>query len=64
VPIASLILFLLAAFYLFGAILEFPIMFDGNFKSRWLMERIGKKNLKLLMMAIGVVFAYLAMSVM
>lgn len=57
----SVILLLLSAFYLFGAIFEFPIMFEGNPKSRWLMQKIGKRNLRVVIIALGIIFAVLAM---
>jgi Sec-independent protein secretion pathway component TatC len=60
VSVWSIILFLLAALYLFGGIFEFPIMFEGNPKTRWLMEKMGKRNLKLLILSFAVIFAVLA----
>lgn len=63
VSIWSLILFLLSALYLFGAIFELPFMFEGNPKSRWFMEKMGKRGLKLLMLAMGVVFAVVAVGI-
>ncbi len=56
----SLILFLLAVLYVFGAIFEFPIMFEGNPKTRWLMEKMGKKNLKILFFVMAVIFIVIA----
>lgn len=56
----SIILFLVAALYLFGAIFEFPIMFEGNPKSRWLMEKMGKRNLKILLFVFAAIFIALA----
>ena len=57
----SLILFLLAALYVVGAIFEFPLMFDGNPKTRWLMKKMGKGNLKILFYVMAAVFIVLAM---
>jgi Sec-independent protein secretion pathway component TatC len=57
----SLILFLLAVLYVFGAIFEFPIMFDGNPKTRWLMKKIGKRNMKIVFIVMAVIFIILAM---
>lgn len=51
--IVSLILLLVAVFYIAGAIFEFPIMFEGNFKTRWIIEKIGKKNHKLFLIVLG-----------
>jgi len=56
----SVILFLLAVLYIAGAIFEFPIMFDGNPKTRYIMAKIGRKNLKILLLACGVVLIVLA----
>ncbi len=56
----SVILFLLATLYVFGAIFEFPIMFDGNPKTRWLMKKIGKKNLKIVFFVLAVIFIAIA----
>ncbi len=58
--IISLILLLVAVFYIAGAIFEFPIMFEGNFKTRWIIEKIGKKNHKLLLVVIGGILLALA----
>lgn len=56
----SIILFLLAALYIAGAIFEFPIMFDGNPKTRFIMKKIGKKNLKIVLIIMAIIFLYLA----
>ncbi len=56
----SMILFLLATLYVFGAIFEFPIMFDGNPKTRWLLKKMGKKNLKILFFVMAAVFIVIA----
>ncbi len=56
----SIIFFLLGALYLFGAIFEFPIMFEGNPKTRWLIEKMGKRNLKILILVMGAIFIALA----
>ncbi len=56
----SVILFLLAVLYVFGAIFEFPILFEGNPKTRLIMAKIGRKNLKIVLLVFGVVFIVLA----
>jgi hypothetical protein len=56
----SIIFFVLGALYLVGGLFEFPIMFEGNPKTRWLIEKMGKRNLKLLILAFGVIFIALA----
>jgi hypothetical protein len=56
----SLILFLLALLYVVGALLEFPIMFEGNPKTRFLMKKMGKGGLKILFFVMGAIFIALA----
>ncbi len=56
----SILLFLLAALYIVGAIFEFPIMFEGNPKTRLLMSKMGKKNLKIMILVFGAIFLVLA----
>lgn len=58
--IISVILLIIAAFYIVGAVFEFPIMFEGNFKTKWLMEKIGRKNLKLLLIVVGIILGVIA----
>lgn len=57
----SMIFFLLAVFYVVGAIFEFPIMFEGNPKTRFLMSKMGKKNLKILIYVFAAIFLALAL---
>ena len=59
----SLILLLLSALYIFGAIFEFPIMFEGNPKSRFLMQKFGKKTLKKIMIVLGIALGVIAIVV-
>ncbi|MDW7650948.1 MAG: hypothetical protein SCK29_07575 [Bacillota bacterium] len=56
----SIILFLLALFYIFGALFEFPIMFEGNPKTRFIMKKIGKRNLKIVILFFALIFFALA----
>jgi hypothetical protein len=56
----SMVLFVLAIFYLVGAIFEFPIMFEGNPKTRFLMSKMGKKNLKIMIYLFALIFFVLA----
>ncbi|WP_026477125.1 hypothetical protein [Alkaliphilus transvaalensis] len=56
----SMIFFLLAVFYFVGGIFEFPIMFEGNPKTRLLMSKMGKKNLKIMIYLFAVAFTILA----
>lgn len=56
----SVLLFLLAALYIVGAIFEFPILFEANPKTRFIMSKIGKTNLKIVLIVFGVIFLVLA----
>lgn len=58
--IVALILLLLGIFYIVGAIFEFPIMFEGNFKTKWIMEKLGRKNHKILLVVLGCILLVLA----
>jgi hypothetical protein len=57
----SLVLFLLAVLYVVGALMEFPIMFEGNPKTRFLMQKMGKGGLKILFFVMAAVFIVLAL---
>ncbi|UNC91032.1 hypothetical protein [Candidatus Contubernalis alkaliaceticus] len=56
----SIILFLLAALYIVGGIFEFPILFEGNPKTRFLISKMGKKNYKIMLFVFSVIFLVLA----
>ncbi len=56
----SVILFLLAALYFVGAIFEFPIMFEGNPKTRFFISKMGRKNFKIMLFVFAAVFFVLA----
>lgn len=56
----SLVFFLLAALYFVGALFEFPIMFEGNPKTRFMISKMGKKNFKMLLYIFAVIFIGLA----
>jgi len=58
--LVSLILLIIGVFYVVGAVFEFPIVFEGNFKTKWIMEKIGRKNHKLLLLGIGIILVVLA----
>jgi Sec-independent protein secretion pathway component TatC len=59
--VLSFVLFLLAALYIFGALFEFPIMFEGNPKTKFLISKMGKRNYKILLFALATVFVGLAL---
>lgn len=56
----SLFFFILAALYLVGALMEFPIMFDGNPKTRWMIKKMGKGQFKMLLVILGIAFIVIA----
>lgn len=56
----SFLLLLLAVFYFFGALFEFPIMFEGNPKTRFMMKKIGKRNLKIVILLFAFLFLVMA----
>jgi len=58
--LVSFILLVVAILYIAGGIFEFPIMFEGNFKTKWMIEKIGRKNHKKLLIGIGLVLLIIA----
>ncbi len=56
----SILLFLLAALYIVGGIFEFPIMFEGNPKTRFFISKMGKKNYKIMLFVFAAIFLVLA----
>ena len=59
--ILSFVLFLVAALYVFGALFEFPIMFEGNPKTKFIISKLGKRNYKILLFVLAGVFVVLAL---
>ena len=57
----SIVFFILAALYAVGGVLEFPIFYDGNPKTRWLMKKVGgKRNWKIVLLVLAGIFLILA----
>lgn len=56
----SIILFLLGALYIVGGIFEFPIMFEGNPKTRFFISKMGRKNYKIMLFVFAAVFLVVA----
>lgn len=50
----SIFLFVLGALYLVAYFVEIPIFYMGNPKTRFMIEKMGKKNYKLLLLILGV----------
>jgi len=61
--IASLVLFLLGAFYAAGLIFRFPFFYEGNPKTRFIISKIGLGPYKVLLGAIaaGCIIAAIAL---
>ncbi len=56
----GLIFFLLAALYLVAYFVEIPIFYEGNPKTRFFIEKMGKKGYKLLLLTFAAIFLVLA----
>lgn len=56
----GLIFFLLAALYLIAYFVEIPIFYEGNPKTRFLIEKLGKKGYKMLLLVFAAIFIVLA----
>ncbi|MGI5853744.1 MAG: hypothetical protein ACOX8I_05420 [Bacillota bacterium] len=59
--VISFILFLLAALYIFGGLFEFPIMFEGNPKTKFLISKMGKRNYKILLFVLAAIMVVVAL---
>lgn len=55
----GLVFLLIAVVYLFGTLFEIPFVFE-NPKSKWIVDKIGKKQTKILFIIIAVIFFILA----
>lgn len=54
-----MIFLLIAVVYLFGTLFELPLVLE-NPKSKWIIDKIGKKQTKILFIIIAVIFFILA----
>lgn len=50
----SFILFALGVLYLIAFMIEIPIFYEGNPKTRFFIEKMGKRNYKILLFVLGV----------
>lgn len=52
----SFILFALGVLYLIAFMIEIPFFYEGNPKTRFFIEKMGKKNYKILLLVFGIAF--------
>ena len=55
-PWYSILFFVLGVLYLVAAFIEIPFFYEGNPKTRFMIQKMGKKNYKILLVVFGVVF--------
>lgn len=60
-PWYSILFFVLGVLYLVAAFIEIPIFYEGNPKTRFMIQKMGKKNYKILLIVFGAVFIALAL---
>jgi hypothetical protein len=46
--------------YLVAYFIEIPLFYEGNPKTRFMIQKMGKKNYKLLLLGFGAIFMILA----
>jgi hypothetical protein len=46
--------------YLVAYFIEIPLFYEGNPKTRFMIQKMGKKNYKLLLLGFGAIFLILA----
>lgn len=56
----SIVFFLLAILYLVAYFVEIPFFYEGNPKTKFMIDKLGKKNYKLLLLGFAVIFLVLA----
>lgn len=54
--ILSVALFLLGVLYGVAAFVEIGIFYEGNPKTRWMIQRMGKRNYKILLIIMAILF--------
>lgn len=52
----SFILFALGVFYLIACFIEIPLFYEGNPKTRFFIDKMGKRNYKIMLFVLGVAF--------
>lgn len=58
----SIVLFVLALLYFVAYFVEIPLFYEGNPKTRFLIEKMGKRNYKWLLLGLGVAFLVAALA--
>lgn len=56
----AIFFFVVAVVYLVAYFVEMPIFYEGNPKTRFFIEKLGKKGYKLLLLAFAGIFLVLA----
>jgi len=56
----AIFFFVVAVIYLVAYFVEMPIFYEGNPKTRFLIEKLGKKGYKLLLLVFAGIFLVLA----
>jgi hypothetical protein len=60
-PWYAILFFVLGVLYLVAYFVEIPFFYEGNPKTRFMIQKMGKKNYKLVLLVFGVVFIALAL---
>ncbi|MDP2814093.1 MAG: hypothetical protein Q8N92_06585 [Erysipelotrichaceae bacterium] len=60
-PWYSILLFVLGVLYIVAAFIEIPFFYEGNPKTRFMIQKMGKKSYKILLIVFGAVFIALAL---
>ena len=55
-----IILFVLSLLYFVAYFVEIPLFYEGNPKTRFLIQKMGKKNYKRLLIVFGLIFLAVA----
>ena len=56
----SIVFFILGALYLVAYFVEIPFFYEGNPKTKFIIQKMGKKNYKLLLLVFAVIFLVVA----
>lgn len=51
-----ILLFVLGVLYLVAYFVEIPFFYEGNPKTRFMIQKMGKKNYKMVLLVFGIVF--------
>jgi len=58
--ILAIVSFLLAVLYIVAYFVEIPVFYEGNPKTKFMIDKLGKKGYKLLLLAFAGIFLVLA----